>query len=390
MLLAVVMFLSAVQFITLCGKMCTDTKMLVKIISDEKLRAHDDRVNGVKAIQEQLSRQYGVSLGHMRDLARLMRIRSPYPVELRGGSVEGDPDFAIIRQIIHWNVQWIMDDNPNLLPSCQIVCPQDLLKPRTEIEWMRLGELFDREAGILIDRPERNAVAELVDYINDADLKTMSVDQLCRTPICIKPNTTYEFKQQKCQYCNCICCDCYNCTKYREMFGIRTSLTRTGKVADWDKINLRVEKSIGSSQKEAENDEQRYRLMEIIHKKLMMDNEKLPNKYSLLNPAGNTYQKIRKMATHIQYGKIQRKMTIEDCEIRREGERIYKLVLSKLLNDPQIFSIKERIRKKIVDEQEFDDIECSSGEGSDVMTTLSHNIEQHESVIYSSSEETVC
>jgi len=83
MLLAVVMFLSAVQFITLCGKMCTDTKMLVKIISDEKLRAHDDRVNGVKAIQEQLSRQYGVSLGHMRDLARLMRIRSPYPVELR-------------------------------------------------------------------------------------------------------------------------------------------------------------------------------------------------------------------------------------------------------------------------------------------------------------------
>ena len=65
-------------------------------------------------------------------------------------------------------------------------------------------------------------------------------------------------------------------------------------------------------------------------------------------------------------------------------------MLSKLLNDPQIFSIKERIRKKIVDEQEFDDIECSSGEGSDVMTTLSHNIEQHESVIYSSSEETVC
>jgi len=130
--------------------------------------------------------------------------------------------------------------------------------------------------------------------------------------------------------------------------------------------------------------------MEIIHKKLMMDNEKLPNKLSFLNPAGTTYQKIRKMATHIQYGRLQRKTIIEDCEIRREGERIYKLVLKKMLNEPQIFSIKERVKKKIVDEQEFDDMECSSGEGSDVMTTLSHNIEQHESVTYSSSEETVC
>ena len=283
-----------------------------------------------------------------------------------------------------------MDDNPNLLPSCQIVCPQDLPKPRSEIEWMRLGELFDREAGILIDMPERNAVTELVDYINDADLKTMSVDQLCRTPICIKPDTTYDYKQQKCQYCNHICCDCYNCTKYRGIFGIRTSLIRTGKVADWDKINLRVEKSIGSSQKEVENDEQRYRLMEVIYKKLILDNEKLPRKLSLLNSAGNTYKKIRKMATHIQHGNLQRKMTTEDCEIRRESERIYKLVLNKLLNDPQAFSIKERVKKKLVDHQdEFVDMKCSSGEGSDVVAQNDHNIDQNESINFTGSEETV-
>jgi len=97
MLLVIVMFLSAAQFITLCGKMCTDTKMIVRIISDENLKAHDDRVSGVKAIQEQLSRQYGVLLGHMRDLARLMRIRSPYPVELRGDQLK---DILILQSYV--------------------------------------------------------------------------------------------------------------------------------------------------------------------------------------------------------------------------------------------------------------------------------------------------
>jgi len=286
-----------------------------------------------------------------------MRIRSPYPVELRGGSIEGHPDFAIICQIIHWNVQWIMDDNPNLLPSCQIVCPQDLPKPRCEIEWIRLTELFDREAGILIDKPEGNAVTELVDYINDADLKTMSLDQLCRTPICVKPDATYEHKQQKCQYCNHICCDCYNCTKYRGVFGIRTSLIRTGKVADWHNINLRVERSIGNSQREAETNDQIYRLMEIIHKKLTLDDERLPKKLSLLNPSGKTYKKVRKMVSYIQYGNLQ-KQKHGDSLLRRECERIHKMARRKLLDDPQAFTIRKDIRKELIgDDDDSEDME---------------------------------
>jgi len=246
------------------------------------------------------------------------------------------------------------------------------------------------ELGIFIDRPESHAVTELVDYINDADLKKMSVDQLCRTPICIKPDTTYDYKQQKCQYCNHICCDCYNCTKYRGTFGIRTSLIRTGKVADWDKINLRVEKSVASCQRESENDEQRYRLMEVIYKKLTLDDSKLPSKLSLLNPSGSTYQKVRRMATHIQYGNLQRKITVEDCDIRKEGERIHKMVVKKILNDPHIFNVTTKVKKKLLENFEQDEAEHSSEGGSDVVDQNQHNISQHADDIMSSFEEFIC
>jgi len=49
------LFLNAAQCLLLVGHISKRTKRVTEISADENIKAHDDRVNGVKIIQEQLS-----------------------------------------------------------------------------------------------------------------------------------------------------------------------------------------------------------------------------------------------------------------------------------------------------------------------------------------------
>ena len=55
MLMVTMLFLNAAQCLLLVGHISKRTKRVTEISADENIKAHDDRVNGVKIIQEQLS-----------------------------------------------------------------------------------------------------------------------------------------------------------------------------------------------------------------------------------------------------------------------------------------------------------------------------------------------
>jgi len=206
-----------------------------------------------------------------RETLKQNAINSPYPIKLTGGHF--NEDFAIIARIIHWNTQWREDSNTSLIPSSFVICPHYLPAPVTPNEWNRIGRKFYEESGMTLETmSEHNDDG----YAEILDVNNLGKDQLCTTPVCIKPDLKHEGKETKCHYCNGICCNCMNCRKYRAFFQIRTALINTGKINRWDYLNAKMEKQVQATGKLVMYDNQMRRIMKTLYEKAKIDNPELP------------------------------------------------------------------------------------------------------------------
>ena len=241
-----------------------------------------------------------------QDILKQHATNSPYPIRLAGGHF--NEDFAIIARIMHWNVQWREDSNVNLMPSSFVKCPHDLPAPVTPIEWDRLVRKFYEESGVTLERMDEYADDG---YAEILDVNNIGKDQLCITPVCIKPDLKYEGKETKCHYCNGICCNCENCKKYRAFFQIRTALINTGKVNHWDYLDARLQRQIQVTAKLVQNDNQVRRIMMKLYEKAKIDNPELPASMDHLK-GQELRSKLRKIAVRMMEGPMTKLITSDE------------------------------------------------------------------------------
>ena len=126
-------------------------------------------------------------------------------------------------------------------------------------------------------------------------------NQLCTTPVCIKPDLNYEGKASKCHYCNNICCNCENCKKFRAFFQIRTALINTGKVNHWDYLDARMERQVHLTSKMVQTDRQMRKIMETLYERAKIDNPQLPTSMDQLKGQA-LRSKLRKIAVRMMEG----------------------------------------------------------------------------------------
>ena len=239
-----------------------------------------------------------------QDILKQHATNSPYPIRLAGGHF--NEDFAIIARIMHWNVQWRDDGNANLMPSSFIKCPHDL--PVTSLEWDRLVRKFYEESGLTLEKP---AEEDDDGYAEILDITHLSRNQICTTPVCIKPDLKYEGKDSKCHYCNNICCNCENCKKFRAFFRIRTALINTGKVNHWDYLDERMERQIQVTSKMVQNDSQMRKIMETLYERAKIDNPQLPMSMDQLKGQA-LRSKLRKIAVRMMEGPMIKLITSDE------------------------------------------------------------------------------
>ena len=234
-----------------------------------------------------------------QEMLKQNAINSPYPVRLTGGHF--NEDFAIIARIIHWNAQWRDDDNVNLIPSSFVICPHHLPVPVTSSEWNKVTRKFYEESGMMLEMPLENDNNE---YDEILDINNITKDQLCNTPVCIKPNLSCKGKEAKCHYCNGICCNCNNCIKFRAFFQIRTALINTGKIDKWDYFNIKIEKQVQVTGKMIDHDKQVKKIMKTLYEKAKIDDPTLPMSMDQLSDSSEMAlrRKLRHIAVRMMEG----------------------------------------------------------------------------------------
>jgi len=203
------------------------------------------------SIRTHLIRQDEMITKLTRDVITDKKLQSPYPIMLQNGEVESD--FAIMNQILHWNVGWTNENNETLKASTQILCPSDLPKPMTTEEWTKISRIFTRESGMPIVTPQDIEHTKSA-YEISLNLDNLQKEQLCQTPICVIPNYEWDGKDCKCHYCGRVCCNCENCCSYRAFFKIRTALINSAKVNMWDQNTLKIMREIRRHEDQNDHD----------------------------------------------------------------------------------------------------------------------------------------
>ena len=269
-----------------------------------------------------------------RENLRQNAINSPYPIKLTGGHF--NEDFATISRIIHWNSQWREDSNTSLIPSSFVVCPQELPVPATPNEWNKHIRKFYEESGMTLekeDESENEGYAELL------DINSLSKEQLCTTPVCVKPDVKQEGKEHKCHYCNGICCNCMNCQKYRAFFQIRTALINTGKVDRWDYINMKMEKQVVATNELVSYDKRMKKIMDKLYEKAKVDNPELPSSMNQLTEVKGLEirKKLKKIAARMMEGPMVKLIT-GDERLNEMTDELTNLVVEQFLEQNGIIN----------------------------------------------------
>ena len=233
-------------------------------------------------------------------------LNSPYPIKLMGGQY--NEDFATIARIIHWNGQWRDDSNTSLLPSSFVICPHNLPEPVTPNEWSKHVRKFYEESGMTLEAPSDDAGVSPTEIL---DVNNLEKEQMCTTPVCIKPDLRYEGKETKCHYCNGTCCNCLNCQRYRAFFQIRTALINTGKIDRWDYINMKMEKQVLATNELVSYDKRMKKIMKKLYEKAKLDKPELPTTMSQLPPAQGSElrKKLKKIAARMMEGPMIKLLT---------------------------------------------------------------------------------
>ena len=274
-------------------------------------------------IQEKME----VLLNVYRENLRQNAINSPYPIKLTGGHF--NEDFASIARIIHWNSQWRDDSNTSLIPSSFVICPQNLPVPVTPSEWNKHVRKFYEESGMTLEKEDENEEERHEEVL---DINHLSKEQLCTTPVCVKPDLKQEGKESKCQYCNGICCNCMNCQKYRAFFQIRTALINTGKVDRWDYINMKMEKQVLATNELVSYDQRMKKIINKLYEKAKIDNPELPcsmNQLSIVQGAP-IRRKLKKIAARMMEGPMIKLIT-GDERLNEMTDELTNLVVEQFL-----------------------------------------------------------
>ena len=233
-------------------------------------------------------------------------LNSPYPIKLTGGHF--NEDFATIARIIHWNGQWRDDSNTSLLPSSFVICPHNLPEPVTPNEWGKHVRKFYEESGMTLEVANEDID---VSHAEILDVDNLGKEQMCTTPVCIKPDLKYEGKKNKCHYCNGICCNCMNCQKYRAFFQIRTALINTGKIDRWDYLNMKMEKQVLATNELVSYDQRIKKIVKKLYEKAKLDDPELPMSMDQLPLVqGSTLRrKLKKIAARMMEGPMIKLLT---------------------------------------------------------------------------------
>jgi len=337
-----------------------------------------------KSIETRTDRVRCEVMRQLKDLTNALLLRSPYPIEFRGTLLDGQTDFANICKIVHWNIQWTSPNNTMLKPSSKIICVKDLPRPQTQREWQKFAHVFEMESGTKIVIPDHDFQNVFDDCACTVGEGHLMINQMCVTPICVTPHTILKEKQYRCNYCNGICCDCFNCGQFRAFFGVRTALLNTGKVKNWDQIDVEILKKIHQRKRDASYNRTIEKTMETLYARFRIDHPQLPEHLSQVELTDTLYQKLHQLAIRILGGPINqhlcltRQAQMECDQIHEEAIMMYNEAtqrnLTNLGHEEHINEWLKQIEKKCSIEEE------QSKGGSDVMATSSHNMNESENV----------
>jgi len=295
---------------------------LHRLGNESLARAQDNDTN--------IQQKHDMLLMVFQEICKETRLSTPYPIKLtRGHTCE---DFAKMVRIAHWNGQWRENHNTSLKPTAFFQCPRDLPKPQTQSEWKRLADLFYVESGLEIQKLTYSAsgTPERGDNIPVTSIDQVDLDHLCRTPICVKPDVIYSGKENKCQYCTEVCCNCNNCEKYRGFFQIRTANINTGQIDKWDYNRQQLVRSINQQNKNTEEKLKLREVMKALYQEAKQKQPDLPKVMEYLKDNDPMKERIRCMAEEIMEGpKI--RMTIFDKKATRLAEELNHELLKSFL-----------------------------------------------------------
>jgi len=301
-------------------------------LMQELRRLGDENLAKAQENDANIQQKHDMLLMVFQEICKETRSSTPYPIKLTRGHT--NEDFATMVRIAHWNGQWREDHNTSLKPTAFFLCPCDLPKPQTSLEWKRLAEIFYIESGLEIQRPTYavSGVSEEGNNIPITSIDQVDLDHLCRTPICVEPNVMYSGKETKCQHCMEVCCNCNNCEKYRGFFQIRTANINTGQVDKWDYNRQQLVRSINQRNQNASEKLKLRQVMKALYQEAKQKQPDLPRMIEYLKDEDPMKEKIRRMAEEIMEGpKI--RMTIFDKKTTRLAEELnhelLKLFLSK-------------------------------------------------------------
>jgi len=264
-----------------------------------------------------------------REMLKQNLVNTPYPMKLSGGQI--NEDFATIVRITHWNVQWRDDNNEGLIPSSFIMCPNYIPRPQIPQEWEKLVRKFYDESGMTLEKPNEY---DQENYDEVLDMERLSKEQLCRTPVCVTPDLCPKGKETRCQYCNGLCCNCENCTKFRAFFQIRTALINTGKINKWDYMDFKMMKQIQTTGVLIDHNKQIERIMKKLYEKARIDQPELPTSIEQL-PYEHGHKlrtKLKKVAIRMVEGPMI-KLVTSDERLNEMADELTSEIVDHFLQD---------------------------------------------------------
>ena len=289
---------------------------------------HDQNKENLQVTRNTIQGKMDKMVMIYKDILKVHQTNTPYPIRLTKGHT--NKDFANMIRITHWNGQLRSDDNASLLPSCFLQCPQDLPRPGTMIEWDRLVRKFYEESGMNLRIPINIEEVE-EQYATALDITKLGREQLCTTPVCVKPDLDYERKECKCQYCNNVCCNCQNCERYRGFFRIRTALINTGKVDTWDYFKQQLIKRVKERRKTTKDAITMEKIMEKLYTRIRIDRPELPKALFYLDEDDKLKQDIKKIALRMLEGPVIKIIT-SDERLNKLTDELTNEVLQKFLD----------------------------------------------------------
>jgi len=350
------------------------------LITKRMQEFHDRHHKIYESLKQETISRFDTMILAFQEICKNTRLNTPYPMRLTKGHT--NEDFANMVRITHWNGQWRDDNNTSLSPSVFLQCPRDLPKPMHYKEWQRLARLFYEESGINLFIPDYTGDGEMENPTYPVlDVDQLDEQQLCRTPVCFNPDLKYEGKENKCQYCMQVCCNCINCKRYRGFFKIRTTLINTGKIDSWDHYNQQLLKSIDLHKRQRKGKNTLENIVKALYQQARERNPTLPTRLIYVEEDDPLKEKLRNIALRIINNPVDKIITADE-RMNRIADNLSEEIINHFLETKELQRTRTQEIMKWLLEQYHEEEDLTKG-GSDVVVKFDHNMFQR-----SSSQET--